>query len=153
MSSSVENIGHLIKRVQYRHHRAIDHKLSKLGLSLVQWNALREIDRNPDVSMQQLSELTFSSNQAFGTLSKRLMRDRLINRHVGVGRAIKHSLTAKGHKLMVDGQRLMTEALVQSFLPLSSYECNTLSNLLTKLLDGDDSCSNTNKAVRKLNVR
>ncbi len=72
MSSSLEPLGLLIKTVQHRHHRTLDAKLAPLGVSLVQWSALREIDRHPGVSMHRLAELTFNSDQAFGTLATRL---------------------------------------------------------------------------------
>jgi hypothetical protein len=35
---------------------------------LVQWNALREIERNPGCSQHRLAERTFNSDQAFGSL-------------------------------------------------------------------------------------
>src|SRR5579859_1946204 len=47
MSSEPEQLGWLVKRLQHRHHRVLDENLTPLGVSLVQWNALREIDRNP----------------------------------------------------------------------------------------------------------
>jgi hypothetical protein len=74
MSRTLEDLGLSLKKVQSRHHRALDAQLLRLGVSLVQWNALREIDRNPGSTAHRLAELTFNSDQAFGTLTTRLLR-------------------------------------------------------------------------------
>ena len=131
---SIETIALLVKRVQHRHHRWMDAALAALDLSLVQWNALREIHRNPAASMHQLSELTFNSDQAFGTLTTRLLRAGLIERIPGPGRVTHHRLTAKGEALYGKGNGLVREVLERSFAPLDAQECETLGALLTKLL-------------------
>ena len=65
MSSTLEPLALLIKQAQHRHHQALDTALTPLGISLVQWNALREIHRHPDSSQHRLAELTFNSDQLF----------------------------------------------------------------------------------------
>ena len=113
----------------------MDAKLAPLGISLVQWNALREIDRHPGSTMHALSELTFNSDQAFGTLTTRMLRDGLIERRPGVGRATIHSLTAKGQQTLLDqGRVIALEVLADSFAPLDEDERAALSGLLKKLL-------------------
>ena len=134
MSISLEALGHLIKTVQHRHHRALDTALGALGISLVQWNALREIDRNPAASMHRLAELTFNSDQAFGTLVSRLLRAGLIERRQGRGRVLVHALTEEG-KLLFDKGLLRHDAVLEtSFAALSGDEQNTLGTVLAKLI-------------------
>jgi DNA-binding MarR family transcriptional regulator len=135
MSSSLEALGLLIKKVQHRHHRALDARLGSLGISLVQWNALREIDRNPGSSQLRLAELTFNSAQAFGTLTTRLLRMGWVERRPGEGRATVHALTPKGKTLLRQGRELYLEVLLTSFAPLDEDERAVLMRLLTKMLD------------------
>jgi DNA-binding MarR family transcriptional regulator len=134
MSSTPDHLGWLIKRVQYGHHRALDKRLAPLGVSLVQWNALREIERNPGCSQHQLAERTFNSDQAFGSLLTRLLAAGWIERRPGTGRATIHRLTPSGRSLLLDGQKIMTAVTTASFEPLSKHERQTLSGILTKVL-------------------
>jgi DNA-binding MarR family transcriptional regulator len=130
---SHEQLGWLIKKVQHGHHRALDAALAGLGLSLVQWNALREIDRNPGCSQHQLAELTFNSDQALGTLLGRLQRLAYIRRSKGSGRAQAHQLTPRGRALLEEGQKIRTMVLGKSLGPLSSEERTELDRLLSKI--------------------
>lgn len=100
----------------------------------MQWNALREIGRNPGVSAHVLAELTFNSDQAFGTLATRLIRLGFVIREPGKGRAIIHRLTPKGAKMRDAGREILLEVLEQSFAPLTVAERQHLQTLLTKLL-------------------
>ena len=135
MSSEPEHLGWLIKRAQYGHHRALDKGLAPLGVSLVQWNALREIERNPGCSQHQLAERTFNSDQAFGSLLTRLLAAGWIERRPGTGRATIHRLTAPGRSLLLGGQKIMSNVLTGSFGPLSKHERQMLARLLKKVLD------------------
>lgn len=135
MSSLLEDLGHAVKRVQDRHHRALDARLAILGISLVQWNALREIHRHPGSSLHRLAELTFNSDQAFGALVARMMRLGLVVRRHGKGRATIHVLTAEGEALRKKGRVIMLDVLKHSFVTLSDDEQATLLRLLTRLLD------------------
>lgn len=144
MSRALEDLGLSLKKVQSRHHRALDAQLLRLGVSLVQWNALREIDRNPGSTAHRLAELTFNSDQAFGTLTTRLLRLGFIERQSGPGRANTHRLTPGGKVMLTKGQEVMQKVLMASFASLSQEERTTLSKILTKLLahpldDADDS--------------
>jgi DNA-binding MarR family transcriptional regulator len=134
MSRTLEDLGLSLKKVQSRHHRALDAQLLRLGVSLVQWNALREIDRNPGSTAHRLAELTFNSDQAFGTLTTRLLRLGFIERQPGPGRANTHCLTQTGKVMLAKGQEVMQKVLTASFAPLSQQEQATLSKILTKLL-------------------
>jgi len=134
MSSSIEAVALLIKKAQHRHHRWMDAALAALDLTLVQWNALREIHRNPGASMHRLADLTFNSDQAFGMLATRLLRAGLILRVQGPGRATQHRLTEKGEALFRQGDVLVQEIFAKSFASLSEPERDALAALLTKLL-------------------
>jgi DNA-binding MarR family transcriptional regulator len=135
MSKHLERLALLIKKVQHRHHRLLDAELTaNLGVSLVQWGALREIRRNPTGSMHQLAKLTFNSDQAFGTLTTRLLRLGLIKRSPGKGRAVIHSLTEKGERLLQQGRKFVVAALEESFAILSEKDCAVLLGLFTRLL-------------------
>ncbi len=135
MPTQVEDLGLAIKKVQSRHHRSLDNRLSQVGISLVQWNALREIERNPGSSAHRLAELTFNSDQAFGTLTTRLERLGFVERQPGDGRAILHSLTADGRQMLDKGRKIYLHFLRMAFAPLNADERSLLLNLLTRLLD------------------
>jgi DNA-binding MarR family transcriptional regulator len=134
MIHKLENLGLLIKRIQDRNHRAMDSGLAPLGVTLVQWNALREIDRHPGSSQHRLAELTFNSDQAFGALATRLLQRGFVERHAGEGRAVVHRLTAEGQALYHRGREVLAEVVTTSFAPLTTQECDTLTALLDKLL-------------------
>jgi DNA-binding MarR family transcriptional regulator len=135
MSRKLEELGLIIKRVQARNHRSLDERLSRLGISLVQWNALREIDRNPGRSAHALAELTFNSDQAFGTLLTRLERVGVVVRQNGKGRAIHHILTAEGKQMLDEGYAIYLEFLQAAFAPLTPKERSVLLDLMMKLVN------------------
>ena len=138
MSIVSERLGWLIKRVQYGHHRALNTRLASLGVSLVQWNALREIERHPGRSQHHLAEQTFNSDQAFGALLNRLQVAGLIERRSGSGKAISQALTPKGAHLLHKGHGIMSEVTEHSFAPLTDQERAELASLLAKVLDRPD---------------
>ncbi len=126
-----------IKRLQYRNYRVIDAKLAPLGISLVQWGALREIELNPGFCMHRLAELTFNSDQAFGTLMARLLRQKLVERQPGAGRANVHRLTSHGKTLLGEGRKRVRQVLTRTFAPLTADQCARLQDLLNKVLRND----------------
>ncbi|GER91076.1 MarR family transcriptional regulator [Dictyobacter vulcani] len=136
MGVALENLGQAVKRLQYRHHRALDTKLLQLGITLVQWDALRAIGQHPDASSHRLAQLTFQTDQSFGALAGRLVAHGLINRVSGPGRALRHRLTPAGEEFLSKGHVVVNEVLAQSFAPLSPTEKDTLYDLLTRLLNG-----------------
>ncbi|HZR44770.1 MAG TPA: MarR family transcriptional regulator [Ktedonobacteraceae bacterium] len=135
MVVALEDLGQAVKRLQYRHHRTLDARLAPLGITLVQWDALRAISRHPNVSAHRLAQLTYQTDQSFGALAGRLEARGWIVRVSGPGKAIRHRLTTTGEALLHEGNSIYQEVLAQSFAPLSPTERETLYNLLTCLLN------------------
>ncbi len=134
MTTDLEALGQAVKRAQYRNHRAMDGALRDAGVSLVQWDALRAIDRMPHASGHDLAVATFQSDQAFGTLANRLVDRGLIARTAGRGRRIEHSLTDEGRATLAHGQRIATTVLDDLFAPLGEHDRATLATVLGTLL-------------------
>ncbi len=138
MAVILEDLGQAIKRLQHRHHRTIDAKLMPLGITLAQWDALRAISREPNASSHRLAQLTFQTDQAFGTLAGRLVAHGMIERVTGPGRALRHCLTPTGEELLSKGHVVVNEVLSESFSPLLPTELDTLHDLLTRVLLSPD---------------
>ncbi|WP_427892307.1 MarR family winged helix-turn-helix transcriptional regulator [Kribbella sp. GL6] len=126
-----------VKRLQYRHHRALSRALAPLGLSLVQWDTLRHLHRNPDASLHDLAVLTFQTDQSFGSLATRMADRDLIERVPGPGRAVKHRLTAKGEELRAEGQEAVNAVLKTSLDSLTPAQLDQLGTLLDAALGPD----------------
>lgn len=118
MSTNLEALGLAIKRAQYRNYRTMDMALQEVGVSLVQWDALRAIERAPRTSGHDLAVATFQSDQAFGTLANRLNDRGLITRTAGHGRRIEHTLTDEGRRVLADGHAVAGGVLAELFSPL-----------------------------------
>ena len=126
-----------VKRLQYRHHRALSHALAPLGLSLVQWDTLRHLHRRPDASLHDLAVLTFQTDQSFGSLATRMADRGLIERMPGPGRAVRHRLTEEGARLRAAGQEAVDAVLASSFDALSAAQVDQLGDLLAAALGPD----------------
>jgi len=133
MTTDLEALGLAIKRAQYRNHRAMDAALRDIGISLVQWDALRAVDRLPSASSHELALATFQSDQAFGTLSNRLIERGLITRMAGHGRRLEHTLTPSGEAALEDGHQIASGVLEHLFAPLSGAQRDALSEALLAL--------------------
>jgi DNA-binding MarR family transcriptional regulator len=131
-------IGLSVKRLQMRHHRAIDAGLAPLGISLVQWDALRHLEENPSASLHDLALLTFQSDQSFGTLAGRMIQRGLIERVAGPGRAVRHRLTDRGRSLRREGDAIVERVLRESFANLTAQELSVLDGLLLRVLAQPD---------------
>lgn len=133
MSVKLDLLGLAIKRAQDRDHRAMDGALRAIGITLVQWDALRAIDATPRASAHDLALTTFQSDQAFGTLSTRLAAAGWVMRAPGVGRRLEHRLTAAGDEMLAAGREVTGRVLPELFAPLDDDERSTLAALLAKL--------------------
>jgi DNA-binding MarR family transcriptional regulator len=126
-----------VKRLQHRHHRALSQALAPLGLSLVQWDTLRHLHRQPDASLHDLAVLTFQTDQSFGSLAVRMAERGLIERVAGPGRAVRHRLTDEGARLRAEGQKAVDGVVESSFSALSAEQLQQLGDLLDTALGGD----------------
>jgi DNA-binding MarR family transcriptional regulator len=138
MTRPLPAIGLSVKRLQMRHHRALDAGLAPLGVSLVQWDALRHLDENPGASLHDLALLTFQSDQAFGTLAGRMINRGLIERVHGPGRAVRHRITDRGTSLRHEGDAIVERVLQESFATLTPAELSTLDSILLRVLAQPD---------------
>jgi DNA-binding MarR family transcriptional regulator len=126
-----------VKRLQHRHHRALNRALAPLGLSLVQWDTLRHLHRRPDASLHDLAVLTFQTDQSFGSLAARMADRGLIERVPGPGRAVRHRLTEEGARLRAAGQDTVDTVFKSSLSALSADQLNQLGELLDAALGPD----------------
>jgi DNA-binding MarR family transcriptional regulator len=124
-----------VKRLQLRHHRALDRELAVLEISLVQWDALRHLEQNPDASLHDLAQLTFQSDQSFGTLARRMIDRGLIEPVPGPGRAVRHRLTDKGRRLRRAGDKIVDSVLSASLGVLTPKQLASFDDLLVRLLN------------------
>lgn len=134
MSTDLEALGQAVKRAQYRNHRTMDAALQGIGVTLVQWDALRAIDRMPGASGHDLAVATFQSDQAFGTLANRMADRGLIVRSAGQGRRIEHTLSPDGRTALTDGRRVAVTVLDDLFAPLDEHQRTSLADILRLLV-------------------
>ncbi|GHF71153.1 MarR family transcriptional regulator [Kitasatospora xanthocidica] len=133
MSNELQELGRAVKQAQYRQHRTLDSALSAIGTTLAQWDALRAISRAPGASARELAAATFQTEQAFGTLVRRLTAQGVAERRPGHGRRIEHHLTPEGERLLAAGHKIADEVLAACFAPLPEPDRATLLALLRRL--------------------
>lgn len=129
---SVGEVGLMIKRLQWRHHRAANTRLAPLGISLPQWDVLRQLHAHPEASLHALAELTFQTDQSMGGMASRMIDRGLLERVDGPGRAVRHRITAEGERLRRAGAEVVEQVLAESLSALSPDELSTFHALLTK---------------------
>ena len=137
MPSKLQPLGRAVKRLQHKHHRALDARLVEIGTTLAQWDALRAIDQHPESSSHKLAGMTFQTDQSFGALANRMVDRGLIERVAGGGRVLLHRLTPAGRAALEQGHVVADEVLAQSFAPLTAAQRRQLQELLEIAL-GDD---------------
>lgn len=134
---SKQEVGLAVKRLQWRHHREANRRLStQVGVSLVQWDVLRRIHQSPDLSLHALAEATFQTDQSMGELAKRMIKRGLIERVDGAGRAVRHQLTDVGVAAYQAGSDIADEVVDETVGRLSAKERATLFDLIEKALAG-----------------
>lgn len=138
MQTQSLKLGRTLKQVQYRNHRALDSALAPIGISLVQWDALRAIEQMPNASAHALAQATFQTDQAFSTLAARLEQRGWIRRQPGVGRALIHELTTTGSTVLEHGQPLAQTVLDRAFAQLSEGERASLLRLLNRVMKAQE---------------
>ncbi|MFI1913078.1 MarR family winged helix-turn-helix transcriptional regulator [Nocardia sp. NPDC020380] len=131
MEPSLQQVGQAVKRLQWRHHREANRRLADIGLSIAQWDVLRNLHEHPDASLHALAELTFQTDQSMGTLAARMIDRGLLERVAGPGRAVRHRSTAEGERVRRAGEAMMVEVLRDTVGLLDAGERATLYRLLT----------------------
>jgi len=131
---SLQDTGLWVKRLQMQHQRAANRALQDVGLTIVQWDALRHLQANPDASLHDLALLTFQTDQSMGSLAGRLIERGLVERVPGPGRAVHHALTDRGTALLEAGTQIMERVFAASFAPLTAPQLATLDDLLRRLV-------------------
>ena len=134
MERSLEPLALLVKQVQHLQNRKMAASLEPLGVSLAQWNAMREIDRHPGASLRKLAEASFNSDQAFGTLVARLERLGMVVQRPGKGRALVTELTDAGERVLHAGYPAIMGVCAKLLGALGEAECGLLEGLLNKVL-------------------
>jgi DNA-binding MarR family transcriptional regulator len=134
MGRTAPQVALLVKRLQHAHHRALTAALADLGVSLVQWDTLRHLDRHPGASLHELARLTFQTDQALGSLAARMVDRGLLERIPGPGRVVRHRLTELGERLRHDGQLRADRVFAETFAPLDQARLDQLGDLLETLV-------------------
>jgi DNA-binding MarR family transcriptional regulator len=137
MEPSLQEVGQAVKRLQWHHHRKANRQLLELGLSLPQWDVLRNLHDHPDASLHLLAQLTFQTDQSMGTMATRMIDLGMLERVPAPGRAVRHRLTAEGERLRTAGAKVMEGILMESIGALSAAERATLLRLLTAAVKAD----------------
>lgn len=136
MKPSLQDVGLAVRRLQWRHHREANRRLSsKVGLSLVQWDVLRHLHQQPEASLHRLAVLTFQTDQSMGELARRMIDRGLLERVDAPGRAVRHRLTKRGEEAYAAGSGVFDGVLGESLGGLTPDELATLHGLLSKALD------------------
>ena len=129
---SLQDVGLAVKRLQWRHHREANARLlAELGLSLPQWDVLRNLHRRPRASLHELAQLTFQTDQSMGSLASRMIDRGFLERVTGRGRPIRHAVTPAGERARLAGSEIMDGVFAESLGTLSPAERTTLYRLLT----------------------
>jgi DNA-binding MarR family transcriptional regulator len=128
----LQDVGLAVKRLQWRHHRTANERLAGLGVSIVQWDVLRQLSQQPDASLHALAELTFQTDQSMGTLATRMIQRGLIERVPGPGRAVRHRLTPRGQQVHETGAAILDDLLTDTIGKLTQEELTDLYRLLLR---------------------
>ena len=127
---TLQETGLAVKRLQARHHREANSRLAVLGLSIAQWDVLRHLHAQPDVSLHDLAVLTFQTDPSMGTLAARMRTRGLIERVEGPGRAVRHRITAAGEQARTEGAALINAVFDETIGSLPAKDRETLHALL-----------------------
>lgn len=134
VTASYRDLGGRVKRLQVRHHRAMESALAPLHVTTAQWDALRKLHQYPGASLHDLARLTYQTDQSFGALASRMIERGLIARVPGPGRAVRHQITQEGHQLRIAADDIVENLLAVAFEPLTAEEVVLLDALLVRLL-------------------
>ena len=137
MGTSLQDVGLAVKQLQWKHHRLANRRLrAQAGLSLVQWDVLRHLHRQPDASLHDLALETFQTDQSMGELARRMVDRGLFTRIDGPGRAVRHRLTDAGQAAYQAGSGVVDGILAHSIGTLTAAEQAALHAMLTTAAAG-----------------
>jgi DNA-binding MarR family transcriptional regulator len=131
--SADEVLGRAVKQVQWRHHRALDARMRAIGSTIVQWDVLRALERQPDASAHDLAVATFQSDQSLGVMMRSMAAKGLVERSSPKGRRIEHRITEAGGRILEQGHAFAAEVLEASFGALSTEDRAALLALLRRI--------------------
>jgi DNA-binding MarR family transcriptional regulator len=131
---TAEHLHGLIRAVELHCRRGMDRELGQIGLSMVQWQALRLVSRHPGIRQRRLARLTGHSGQAFAMLLARMIRYDFVGRRAGRGQPATHELTRLGHILLPMADEIVADAQAQLFDRLDVSERAALKRLLSRVL-------------------
>lgn len=134
MSLSLQQVGLLVKQLQWAHQRSANRSLVTVGLSLAQWDMLRHLHERPESSLHDLALLTFQTDQAMGGLAARMVDRGLVERVEGPGRAVRHRVTEPGTRARQAGNTVMDRVFATTLGRLDDDERGQLYTLLSKSL-------------------
>ena len=97
-----ETPGHLIRRCQQRSHEVFKEVLGHFGLTQPQTAILIGLAKRPDISIQQLADLTGTDRNTLSDVAKRLQKRGLLER-----RRSRHDVRAYDLRLSQSGVRLL----------------------------------------------
>ena len=149
MDHDLERLGRAVKQAQYRQYRALDSALNPIGVTIVQWDALRAIAAASGASAHQLALATFQTDQAFGTLANRLEALQLIVRSSGERRRIEHRLSPKGERVLAEGNAIAERVRIALYADISKADRRVLAGLLDRILIDDPSAFDLPAANKK----
>jgi DNA-binding MarR family transcriptional regulator len=133
----MQDVGLAVKQLQWKHHREANRRLGEqAGISLVQWDVLRDLHREPDLSLHDLAVQTFQTDQSMGELAKRMVSRGLLTRVDGPGRAVRHRLSSEGEAAYEAGAGIVDGVLAESIGTLTADEQASLHAMLTKAAAG-----------------
>lgn len=82
-----------------------------VGISLIQWDVLRDLYPEPDLSLHDLAVQALQTDQSMGELAKRMVERGLLTRVDGPGRAVRHRLSTKGEAAYTAGSGIVDGVL------------------------------------------
>jgi DNA-binding MarR family transcriptional regulator len=137
MQPSILQVGLAVRELHWRHHREANRRLqAQAGLSLKQWEVIRQLRREPEASLHDLAMRTFQTDQSMGELAKRMVDRGLLARVEGPGRAVRHRVTSAGEAAYEAGSGVVDGVLAETVGSLTPDEQATLHAMLTKAAAG-----------------
>lgn len=124
----------LLKRAQHRLLLAIDSALEDLGISAGHWAIMRETERYPGASGNELAAHASQTRQSLGEAVLKLEKRGLLERVPGDGRRMTHCLTDMGHQALERCNDLARIAAEETLSSLSAADRISLAELIMKIV-------------------